>query len=384
MLIRRYTAQVYRLALRMLRQPEEAEDASQEAFLRMFRSLESYDATRPFGPWAAKITYHVCLRRMEGKGAAILREAVDRDLDVLKAKEGRSPERDTQRLQATEALERAMTHLSAQDRAILTMRYREELSTAEVAAPDAPDAPDVTEAPDAPDAQDTDATRPALEKRIEAYLEGRLDLEATVRFERDLLDPEVAAAFGRELMLRDLLATTPEAEPPPHLTAEIEAELVGVAALEMEKPGAETRAEKAATGWFAGLKNVFVGLGWSLRGSAVAVQAASSAAVVSSGEERISNLAAGSRGAASGISNLAAGSRGAASGISNLAAGSRGAASGLSSMRYALGPLANRSVRSKTSTKRKDRDEKVRKKRARGRTGRKYLWKRVLGRLRRK
>ncbi|MFO7879343.1 MAG: sigma-70 family RNA polymerase sigma factor, partial [Bacteroidales bacterium] len=132
-LIGRYTPLVYRLALRMLRHQEAAEDAGQEAFLRMFKSLESYNTTRPFGPWAAKITYNVCLRKMDSKSAAILSQAVDLDPDSMGDQRYQSPEFDVQRLQTDQVLEQAMGQLSAQDRAMLTMRYREGLSTAEVA-----------------------------------------------------------------------------------------------------------------------------------------------------------------------------------------------------------------------------------------------------------
>jgi RNA polymerase sigma-70 factor (ECF subfamily) len=99
----------------------------------MFKSFESYDSTRPFSPWASRITYNVCLRRLEGKSAAILREAVERDLCTIGDEGGKSPEGRTQHAQAGEALERAMGYLSAQDRALLTMRYRQGLSIAEVA-----------------------------------------------------------------------------------------------------------------------------------------------------------------------------------------------------------------------------------------------------------
>jgi len=132
-LISRYTPLVYRLALRMLRHKEAAEDVGQEAFLRMFKSLESYDATRPFSPWAAKITYNVCLRKMDKKSAAILSRKVDLDPDSMRDERVQSPELDMQQLQAGQELEQAMGRLSAQDRALVTMRYREGLSTAEVA-----------------------------------------------------------------------------------------------------------------------------------------------------------------------------------------------------------------------------------------------------------
>lgn len=133
LLIRRFTPQVYRLALRILRHKEEAEDTSQEVFLRMFKSFDSYDPTRPLSPWVSKITYNVCLRRLEGKSAAILRDAVDRDLTSMQDHKEGNPEGRTQRAEAADALERAMENLSAQDRALLTMQYREGLSTAEVA-----------------------------------------------------------------------------------------------------------------------------------------------------------------------------------------------------------------------------------------------------------
>ena len=53
-LIRRHSPAIYRLALRMLRSPVEAEDASQDVFARMYGSFGSYDPARPMGPWVSK------------------------------------------------------------------------------------------------------------------------------------------------------------------------------------------------------------------------------------------------------------------------------------------------------------------------------------------
>src|SRR5574341_406668 len=64
-LVRRFTPLVYRLSLRMLRDGAEAEDVSQEVFLRMHRSFDSYDSTRPLAPWVSRTTYHACLRRLQ-------------------------------------------------------------------------------------------------------------------------------------------------------------------------------------------------------------------------------------------------------------------------------------------------------------------------------
>ena len=50
-LVEMYQPRVHSLALRMVRRVEDAEDVTQETFIRMFRALERYDSTRSFGAW---------------------------------------------------------------------------------------------------------------------------------------------------------------------------------------------------------------------------------------------------------------------------------------------------------------------------------------------
>ena len=132
-LIRRQTPLVYRLALGMLRDPLEAEDACQEVFMRVHRSFGSHDATRTLAPWVSRIAYHVCLRRLQSGGRKQAARA-DRSLqgDVRDSRID-SPEQQVATREAHRLLEAAFRELSAQDRALLTLRYREGLSDAEVA-----------------------------------------------------------------------------------------------------------------------------------------------------------------------------------------------------------------------------------------------------------
>lgn len=49
------------LCRRLLRRSDHAEDAAQEAFLRAYRSLPSYDESQPFGRWVLNIAAHHCI-----------------------------------------------------------------------------------------------------------------------------------------------------------------------------------------------------------------------------------------------------------------------------------------------------------------------------------
>jgi RNA polymerase sigma-70 factor (ECF subfamily) len=59
-LVGRYQGPVYGLCVRLLQDRHEAEDVSQEVFLRVFRSLKRWDPTRPLKPWIMGITVNRC------------------------------------------------------------------------------------------------------------------------------------------------------------------------------------------------------------------------------------------------------------------------------------------------------------------------------------
>jgi RNA polymerase sigma-70 factor (ECF subfamily) len=132
LLIRRCSPLVYRVALQVLRNPADAEDVSQEVFLRIHRSFDTFDPTRPLAPWVSRITYNACLQRLRSAAArnvATAPEVFDRDPDRSQP----GPEVHAAQQEAGALLHEAMDHLSGQDRALLDLRYREGLSDAELA-----------------------------------------------------------------------------------------------------------------------------------------------------------------------------------------------------------------------------------------------------------
>jgi RNA polymerase sigma factor (sigma-70 family) len=59
-LVERFQADVFGLCVRILRHHQDAEDAAQEIFVRVFRSLARWDSERPLRPWIMGITLNRC------------------------------------------------------------------------------------------------------------------------------------------------------------------------------------------------------------------------------------------------------------------------------------------------------------------------------------
>ncbi len=62
-LVRRHLPRAQRIAWRMLRHREDAEDVVQDAFLRALERIDQCDATRPFGPWFFRIVATTAINR---------------------------------------------------------------------------------------------------------------------------------------------------------------------------------------------------------------------------------------------------------------------------------------------------------------------------------
>ena len=59
-LVERYQRDIYNLAFRSTHNRQDAEDITQETFLRAFRSLAQYDTTRPWRTWLYAIAVNIC------------------------------------------------------------------------------------------------------------------------------------------------------------------------------------------------------------------------------------------------------------------------------------------------------------------------------------
>jgi len=71
-LITAYQSPVFNLAYRMLGNADEAEQAAQEAFIRAWTRLDSYDPSHKFSTWLLSITSNYCIDQLRKRRAQLL------------------------------------------------------------------------------------------------------------------------------------------------------------------------------------------------------------------------------------------------------------------------------------------------------------------------
>ncbi len=128
--VRRYERRVYGVALRIVRSHEEADDVAQEAFVRAWRSLASFELGRPFGPWVCRIAANLALNQVRSPRAR--EEGLAEDHQEERAP-GPGPLELVLDAEARRVLEAALGELPAEQRAVFVLRVFEELSYSEIA-----------------------------------------------------------------------------------------------------------------------------------------------------------------------------------------------------------------------------------------------------------
>jgi RNA polymerase sigma-70 factor, ECF subfamily len=132
-LVRTHSGLVYRLATRILGS-EEAQDASQEVWIRVWRNVGQFRGESAFSTWLYKITVNTCLSTRRREQAREAREFSDELLYLPSISNIEDdPENAAMSGERREELFRALGQVRAEHRAALVLRHMEGLSYAEVA-----------------------------------------------------------------------------------------------------------------------------------------------------------------------------------------------------------------------------------------------------------
>jgi RNA polymerase sigma-70 factor (ECF subfamily) len=129
-IVERYQGAVYNLAYRMLGTPEEAEDAAQEIFVRIYRQLGRYDPERKFSTWTLAIATNYCIDQLRRRRMQLV--PLENIIPWARSRES-GPEGEALSSESRDEMQRLLKRLPEKYRAPLVLRYWEDLSCAEIA-----------------------------------------------------------------------------------------------------------------------------------------------------------------------------------------------------------------------------------------------------------
>jgi len=129
----------YNLALRMLSHPQDAEDVTQDAFLKAYRSLAQFRGDCRFSSWLCRIVSNLCLDRLRSRArhpetSLTVTDDEGEEAQLELPDERFSPEALLERTLTRESVQRGLDSLSPQLRQILLLRELRGLSYEEIGA----------------------------------------------------------------------------------------------------------------------------------------------------------------------------------------------------------------------------------------------------------
>lgn len=135
LLLSRYEKTVYHHALRMLRSQEDAADATQEVFLKVWQGLSSFHGSSAFSTWLYRLTDNVCidfLRREKKRRGDSSLDAEEGGPAAALADPSPTPHQALERQEERQAVAKGLESLSEDHRRILILRELDGLSYEEI------------------------------------------------------------------------------------------------------------------------------------------------------------------------------------------------------------------------------------------------------------
>jgi RNA polymerase sigma factor (sigma-70 family) len=137
LLLNRYRNLVYSIMFKMVRNAQEAEDLTQEAFMKAFNSLETFNEEFAFSTWLMKIASNNCidfLRKRKLKTYSIHDpiQYKDEKIEIDLPDQGPSPERSLLQVERRRMIEEAINELPERYRYVIILRHKEEKSYEEI------------------------------------------------------------------------------------------------------------------------------------------------------------------------------------------------------------------------------------------------------------
>jgi len=131
-LVDRYKYMVFTLAMKMLKNNEEAEEIAQDVFVKVFKNLKTFKGDSKFSTWLYKIAYYQSLDYLKKQKRSLNTSSIDSDrIFQLASLENTLDELDANQRKRT--IKNAINELAEDDAIVITLHYFEELSLKQIA-----------------------------------------------------------------------------------------------------------------------------------------------------------------------------------------------------------------------------------------------------------
>lgn len=134
-LFRKYQTYVYNISLGMLCNGEDAADVTQETFLRLHRSLDSFRGDSTFSTWLYRVAVNLCiteLRRRSRNRFQFLEDLVHDEDSGFQEEAGPSPDEAIEQAEESRVVHRVLRTLPPNYRAIIVLRHFQQLAYEEI------------------------------------------------------------------------------------------------------------------------------------------------------------------------------------------------------------------------------------------------------------
>ncbi|WP_428742823.1 RNA polymerase sigma factor [Tenacibaculum sp.] len=130
-LVERYKTMVFTLALKMVKSREEAEEVSQDTFIKAYKNLNKFKGESKFSTWLYKIAYRTCLDALKKTKERYNIDVID-EVTIHKIKAADTILEGIERKERAQVLNSCLLSMPEEERSILWMFYFEELSLKEI------------------------------------------------------------------------------------------------------------------------------------------------------------------------------------------------------------------------------------------------------------
>ena len=166
LLIERHQQHIFNLCYRMLQQFEEADDATQDTFLKAYRSLKQFRGDARLKTWLCRIARNECLNRLRHENMASLDQQLTTDYSFQIADSTPSPLELIEQRETQSIVHEAINKLPHQYRLVITLFHLNGLSYEEISQ--------VMEIPMGTVKTYIFRARELLKSKLQAFVEGKI------------------------------------------------------------------------------------------------------------------------------------------------------------------------------------------------------------------